>query len=270
MGSFAFCLQLATEGVYTRLTLPLAGASLLMLAASTSTTAYVAMPVFFAFTYLQWLVRFGTRRAQAPIAVACMIAPIAIATCVLAIFLYEPLRDAVGDFLNAVLIEKSSSQSGMERSRYNLEAFQTLVATSGLGAGLGSVRASSFVLAVLSNLGLLGATTYGAFLCLTLGPGTRDEADRVTCGIKTSARSAALSLLIASSFSGALVDLGLPFYVLAALAYAPSPRRAAARLTVPAPFGRSKSRGALGLVQDRSGFTFSPLPCLPARWKFTP
>lgn len=46
-----------------------------------------------------------------------------------------------------MVFQKSTSQSGIDRMRFNLEATKTFKATMGLGAGIGSVRASSFLLA---------------------------------------------------------------------------------------------------------------------------
>jgi hypothetical protein len=59
--------------------------------------------------------------------------------------------------IEAAVINKSTSSSGLERTYWNLKSLQGFVDTSGLGIGLGSSRASSWPIAVLSQLGLLGA-----------------------------------------------------------------------------------------------------------------
>ena len=59
---------------------------------------------------------------------------------------------------------KVHSRSGIERATWNWQAWSNFVDTYDLGVGLGSARASSFPLVVLSNRGLPGGLMFSAFL----------------------------------------------------------------------------------------------------------
>ena len=92
--------------------------------------------------------------------------------------------------------------------------------TYGLGAGIGTLRASSFPLAVISNLGAAGTITYGLFILITLFKRAPQALDWDVHEVRAAARTACIALMIPASLSGALIDLGLPFSILAALACA--------------------------------------------------
>lgn len=66
--------------------------------------------------------------------------------------------------INSTVGGKVHSRFGIERATGNWQAWSNFVDTYGLGVGLGSARASSFPLVVLSNLGLPGGLMFSAFL----------------------------------------------------------------------------------------------------------
>ena len=89
----------------------------------------------------------------------------------------------------------------------------------GLGVGLGTNRASSFILAVLSNVGVPGALFYSLFLALSFIPRSKIQRTYYS-DVRTAATIASASLLSGAIIAGGTVDLGLLFYVMAALASA--------------------------------------------------
>ena len=91
-------------------------------------------------------------------------APPAVLLLALVVALTPAAADALQSFVDVTLLQKSTSQSGIERQQWNLTAVQNFLDTRGLGGGLGSIRASSFPLAVLSNTGIVGAVCLGLFL----------------------------------------------------------------------------------------------------------
>jgi hypothetical protein len=73
----------------------------------------------------------------------------------------------------------------------------------------------------LANLGVPGTLTYAAFIAVSLLGGPPDDLlPANVAAIRAAARGACFGLLIAATVSGALIDLGLPFFIFAALACA--------------------------------------------------
>lgn len=70
------------------------------------------------------------------------------------------LVPGVGDLLNAALFEKQKTDSAIDRGATLGRAVDVFFHTFGLGAGLGSNRAMSIALYVLSNLGLVGTILF--------------------------------------------------------------------------------------------------------------
>jgi hypothetical protein len=139
-----------------------------------------------------------------------------------------PLWRTVSDVVDATIFDKMSSSSGVEREKWSAQALVNFADTHGLGAGAGSVRASSFPIAVLGNIGVFGALTYGVFL-LQLFVRRRDQwRHAFPAACQRAARWACLAQLIGASVAGSFIDLGLPFFVFAGLACAgPEPVRVA-------------------------------------------
>ncbi|MEP2639968.1 hypothetical protein [Roseobacter sp.] len=67
-------------------------------------------------------------------------------------------------FLDRSLFNKLGSDSGIERMSWNLQAWANFKDTLLFGAGLGSVRASNWVIAVLATTGVPGAVLMAGFL----------------------------------------------------------------------------------------------------------
>jgi hypothetical protein len=74
------------------------------------------------------------------------------------------LVPGVLDLLNAILIQKQSTDSAIDRGATLGRALDVFMRTWGLGAGLGSNRAMSIAFYVLSNLGLLGTLLFAYLL----------------------------------------------------------------------------------------------------------
>jgi len=217
LGCFAFATTLWLNGIATRLTVSLSILSLLALLISTSTTAYVALPVYLCAQLAVIGFKFMSRPIR-PVMLAFLVClPFLLALIVILICLDDASYAYVGDVLNNFLLNKMSTASGIERSSWNRQAIQNFFDTFGLGAGNGSVRASSFPVAVIGSLGIPGAITYGLFLFL-IWFGKKAPAPPETLAMQAAARSACFAWLIAASASGGFIDLGLPFFAFAALA----------------------------------------------------
>lgn len=221
LGITIFSTRLWLGGVKPKWSATVAAMSIVLLLLSTSSTAYVALAPSLAIIFVGSIIRSFTGRASSQDATFIIMTPFVVATLVLLVFLYPSLRVAIGDYMNNVLYAKSLSSSGIDRARLNQDALEAFWATAGIGAGLGSIRTSSFVLAALSNIGLIGSFFYAAFLAvMTFRAHPKDSGDERHA--RAAARCGCFSLLAAATVSGALVDLGLPFFALAAFASAPS------------------------------------------------
>ncbi len=164
LGYCAFATSLWLNGVAPRLTLSLSMLSLVALLFSTSTTAYVGLSVYL-FAQLVLIAYNAMVRPVRPQMILFAVAlPFAISLLVILICLNDASYAYFADLLNTLVFDKLSTSSGIERSSWNSQAIQNFLDTYGFGAGNGSVRASSFPIAVIASLGILGGTTYALFL----------------------------------------------------------------------------------------------------------
>lgn len=222
VGYFAFAISLWLSGIAPRLTLLLSALSFLALLFSTSSTAYAGLLGFTVALYLMIAAKFISSPISRQTAVFLIFMPVLSGIVVVLICLNEPLYLYLRDLLNIFVLGKMSTSSGIERSTWNAQAIQNFLDTFGFGTGNGSVRASSFPIAVIANLGSIGAMIYGAFL-VSIWRSGRALASRERLAIQGAARSACLGWLIAATASGGFVDLGLSFFAFAALACTPLP-----------------------------------------------
>jgi hypothetical protein len=222
IGYFAFASSLWLYGVSSGLTLTLTVLSLAALIFSTSTTAYVGLAGFLLVRYVTIVGRALFRPVTMQMMLFILCAPFILVFTVVVILLDDGMSSYVGDLLNTMVLNKMSTESGIERSSWNSQAIQNFVDTFGFGAGNGSVRTSSFPIAVIASLGIIGTFTYSLFL-LTIWFGQREQENvpSTDAVVSVAARSACLAWLIAASVSGGFIDLGLPFFAFAALGCAP-------------------------------------------------
>jgi hypothetical protein len=227
-GFFAFCTKLWLDAVWPRWAGPLALLSLVALVFATSSTGYVATLGFIGLLFVVSGAQVLGGRARRSTFVLAGIVPLMLAVGLIGMRLDGPLWRQASQVVDASIFNKMSSSSGVERSKWNDQALVNFRDTSGLGAGVGSVRASSFPLAVLGNIGVPGAATYGLFLfCVLFGRGNRWR-HPFPAGCQSAARWACLTQLIGASVAGSFIDLGLPFFIFAGLACAgPEPVPAA-------------------------------------------
>jgi hypothetical protein len=201
----------------SRWTGPLSLASLILVVWSTSSTGLFAAPLCLIILYVTAVARSGVRQtSRHSNAIALLVPPIVVAA-VLVIVLNDALYKAIWDYIDLLILSKSTSSSGVERGSWNTYAFQNFLDSSGLGVGLGTARTSSFPLALLSNVGVPGTIFFLLFAVSALwvrraGRGTFPSDARLA------ARNGCLGLLCGSLVAGPTVDLGLLFFILAGLA----------------------------------------------------
>ena len=98
---------------------------------------------------------------------------------------------------------------------------QNFIDTFGFGVGNGSVRASSVLFGIPASLGIVGTLFFGMFLATAfLGKPKPPGFGHLDDGFRQAAKYACLAWFIAGATSGAVIDLGLPFFAFAAFASA--------------------------------------------------
>jgi hypothetical protein len=222
LGYCAFATSLWLNGMAPRLTLSLSILSLIALLFSTSTTAYVGLSIYLLAQLVLIAYSAMLRPVRPQMILFAVALPFAISLLVILICLNDASYAYFADLLNTLVFNKLSTSSGIERSTWNSQAIQNFMDTYGFGAGNGSVRASSFPIAVIASLGILGGSTYALFL-LTIYFRKERVAPPEIVAVQAAAKSACFAWLIAASTSGSFIDLGLPFFSFAALACAEIP-----------------------------------------------
>ncbi|EWY37099.1 hypothetical protein N825_21880 [Skermanella stibiiresistens SB22] len=228
MGIFAFSLKVWLGGHYQRAAGWITCLSFLALLLCTSSTAYVTMVLFSLFVYMESLMVSSSGDGRNSYRNVLLYVPVILMTIVLIIVMNSTLIDGLQQFFERTLFNKLETQSGKERSEWNMHAARIFIETMGLGAGVGSVRASSIILAMLSNIGVLGTLLYGGFLLTLLrrdtGKGPSKKNIPLEAVVRDGARSSCLAMLIASAMSAGSIDLGLTFFFFAGVVCAPMTR----------------------------------------------
>jgi hypothetical protein len=128
------------------------------------------------------------------------------------------LWSEVTRLVDQTVLTKAMSNSGQERGAWNALALQGFVDTDFLGAGVGSVRSASFLVAILASIGIPGALLFAPFLYhVLIKPIAKSESDPVRRDVRAAARFACFAQLLAATLAGVFIDLGLQFYLFASL-----------------------------------------------------
>ena len=239
LGLLAFTTTLWLRGLYERASGIAAVLSFICILFTTSTTGYAGLTVLALVQQTIGIVRIASNRASRNDFVFVALLPGVAAAITLLLWASTPTRAIVERVFELTVAEKLQSQSGVERSSWNQKAILALIDTKGLGAGVGSVRASSWLVAVPSNIGFFGSLTFGSFVVLILfggrvrvppRPGGRGSAWHSASqeqdalhryeaeAIRSACRASCVAFIVGASIAGSFVDLGLPFFIFAGTA----------------------------------------------------
>lgn len=216
---FAFTANLWLLGYRRKLSGILSVLTAGFLLLSTSTTGYAGMAMYlvvFMMSRSGAIVRTSRKRKVQVAAMACLLLTL---VALVLIAIDSPVITAIGKVIDQTVTNKMDSDSGVERSAWNLQSLVNFVDTFGLGVGLGSARASSFVAVTLGNLGLVGTGLFAIFFYRTVRAPIRAStwaSDRI---VSFAAVQALLASLIGATISGTVFDLGSCLYLFAAAAF---------------------------------------------------
>jgi hypothetical protein len=242
LGYFAFTSRLWLLGIRPRLTLVLTFLSLCALVFSTSTTAYVGLALFLFLSYVGTVFRAMLRPMTPQMTLFLIGGPIVLLILAIGIALNDDAWAYIMNLSDTMVLNKMSTDSGVERSTWNRQALQVFIDTYGFGAGNGSLRSSSFPLAVLASIGIFGTTLFSLFFITLFAQRDTGADDWAASANRQAAKSACLAWLITATISGALTDLGLTFFFFAAIACSKP-----VRVSEPAPSFAGGPRPTLGV-----------------------
>jgi hypothetical protein len=215
---FAFSLNLWLVGYRRKLAGALAIATGGLLLMSTSGTAYVGLAAYLSIMVFSRPGRVS-RSAVARKQRLWILAACAGVLGTLYVILFMPsVAKALTDFVDATVMNKADSSSGIERMSWNTQGMTNFLDTYGIGVGLGSIRASSFLVVLPANLGVMGVVCYGMFVGRSLLTPVSSHyalAERAVCH---AARHGMIATLIVASLAAGVFELGSTFYLFAAAA----------------------------------------------------
>lgn len=193
----------------------------LLLVLSTSTTGYVVLAALIVAYMFGVLGRTASHRLESRDLLVLTIAFLGVVAMLAMVLANDSALDSFTRLLEGSIVEKASSSSAAERFYWNYKSLMAFVDTGGLGVGLGSSRASSWMIAVLSQLGAFGAIALGMLTWQLLKPAVPQNPPHELIEIAATCqgiRSAAFASLVAMLISGGNADPGLLFFMsLAAL-----------------------------------------------------
>ncbi|MEL6570931.1 MAG: hypothetical protein AAFQ64_04690 [Pseudomonadota bacterium] len=218
LGLFAFWFQYWLDTPRSRLVVIMVVLAAVAVLRSTSSASYVAFLAYLMTAGLIWAMRtFGreTSRRSVGIAISAVIVAWLGAIAIFASYEYV---SSVQAFLDRALFNKLDGASGVERLSWNAQAFRNFWETATMGAGLGSVRASSWIMATLASLGAIGTALFFAFIASVLLPSSGTMNDDKRLNIVRALQSVCVALLISACLTGATPDLGIFFFAVCGLA----------------------------------------------------
>jgi hypothetical protein len=210
--AFVFTYWRAT-GSRVALVLTLALLGLLLM--STSSVAYVALALLTLFVSTKVLFSFLANRLTGRDIEIIVLITVGLTLIFVVYLANEKLLDPFAILLDEMVFEKLSSSSGVERTYWNTKSLESLTDTYWLGVGMGSSRSSSWVISVLSQLGIIGASMMGILVAYLLRgtKGLEGTSDRKRLYIANGVCAAALASLLTSSIAGSGADPGLIFFI---------------------------------------------------------
>jgi hypothetical protein len=224
LGMTAFNMRLWRSGVFPFWTGTVTIISCILIALATSSTGYVGAGVFLSLQFAISAVQLLAGRANRRTVLFVCLLPLAVMVA-LSILALSPAASAfTSSFIDTTLLNKMSSDSGIERGAWNDQALVAFRDTYWIGAGIGSLRASSWLIAVPANVGVFGAILYFGFVAAVLTKKPASDS-RFEAAVRAAFQDACLAALIAACLAASFVDLGLGFFSSAGFACSDFSRR---------------------------------------------
>lgn len=216
MAVVGFCGTLWICGRHSAMSGLLFALSTILIIRSTSSGGIAGLPICLAILYLTSLLRCGGASGTRASLLVVIAFPVVALMLGFVLALNRDLFQEVYRFVDITILSKPASLSALERGSWNASGLSNFWDSYGFGVGLGTVRTSSFAVALLSNVGVFGTIFFLAFL-LTAVIWPRGEARSYEADVGLAARNGCLCLIVGALISGSTVDLGLIFFIMAGL-----------------------------------------------------
>lgn len=155
---FVFLFECWMRRIEPRLTFPAALALLAALVFSTSSLAYVGLPVYGVLLLVRAMVFPGAVSLDRALWMAVAALGMIVIVCV--VLAVQPrFADQFVDLVKHMTLDKSDSTSGTQRRFWAMQGVSAFWASGGIGIGPGSFRSSSLLTAVLGCTGVAGVIT---------------------------------------------------------------------------------------------------------------
>lgn len=192
-----------------------------VLAVSTSSTAYVSLAAYAAILAVRFVLFPAYLKSEKiiTIGVTIMLGGALVASAMLFV---DGVADQVSNVFYDMVLNKAESESGQQRAFWAMQGIDAFFVSNGLGIGAGSFRSSSIATAILGSMGVIGAITF-VWCCVDLfrsRPGSPGPVGRTRKAVGDAAAWAAVGGLIPVLVNGASPDPGMEFAALAGLALA--------------------------------------------------
>jgi hypothetical protein len=182
---------------------------------STSSTAYVGLVILSIPVACSVGASVASGRVGTSEVIIVLVLSFSVLSALVATLYNEHVFDLFADLFRDMIFNKASSGSGQERTYWNIKSLQAFVDTGGVGIGLGSSRASSWLIAVISQLGLIGSIMMAALIAVVArGLGSlKPYVDHETDAVVSSVQACVLASMLAASISGGTADPGTIFFI---------------------------------------------------------
>lgn len=180
---------------------------------STSSAAYLGLFIFACVAVAEWLWRAAWVRDNAYLTRGLgpefWIVALGMSALILVAMLAPGVLQPVIEAVDLLVFRKSETSSFEERGMWTTLSWEALLATHGLGTGLGGTRASNFAVALTSNVGFLGAGLYFLFVLQSLLLRRAPAQDKQGQAFLNAARWSWLAPFVSSLMIGTTPDFGL-------------------------------------------------------------
>ncbi len=217
MGLFGFWLHRYLIDPKSRLPLVMLLIALFCVVRSTSSAAYVALVVYVAVYAIYGAATRMRSVLSKQIAITAILGVLLMWHAMILIYAAYELVEPVTAFLNETLFDKLGSDSGVERMSWNAQALRNLTDTWLIGAGLGSARASNWLLSSLGSIGVPGTALFIAWLIavVRMRVWTRGTPAEMTV---TSLKWGCVATIVTELLIASTPNIGVFFFAMAGLA----------------------------------------------------